>query len=162
MKRELLDEKERVLYEDDIAVAILVKEPAAKGHILILPKKEAKYIEDLSEDDLEHIFHLANYTATVLFESLGAQGTNVITTEGEEFYIEVIARKQGDDLNFQWKPKQLPTNEMDSVVSSISSNMVIGKQKEEPKHPPKIEDQPEDIIGEDEDSYLLEQLKRIP
>ncbi|MBC8495731.1 HIT domain-containing protein [archaeon] len=170
MKRKLIEDKNVVLYEDDIAAAVLPANAAAKGHIIILPKRKVKYIEELSEEESEHIFYVSSYAATVLFESLGAQGTNIITNEGEEFYIDVVARKQDDGLNFQWQPKQLHTPEMDSVMSSISNKIVIDQDSKpskepsmsEPQHPPKIKEQPSDVMSDEEENYLLKQLDRIP
>lgn len=159
MSRDLLDDKERIIYEDDIAAAILVKNACAKGHIQIIPKRPVHKIEELSEEECEHIFRIASSTATVIFETIGAQGTNIISNEDDGFSIDVIARKQDDGLNFQWKPKQLPTNEMDAVMSSIAGKMML--EETTPKNPPKIEDQPQDKLDGD-DNYLIKQLERIP
>ena len=51
-RRELLDKPDRILYEDDIAVAVLADKPAAKGHVIVIPKrKNARFVEDLTEDE---------------------------------------------------------------------------------------------------------------
>lgn len=173
MKRDNMTEN--VIYEDEIAVALLESKPAAEGHVTILPKRYVKSMEDLSEEESEHLFFVASYTATMLFETLGAHGTNIITHEGEEFYIDVISRKQEDGLDFQWKPKQIPTSEMDTVKEGISNKIIIGKS-EEPKHPPvmeeKAEEQKEEVpVPKVEDAnngqmspedYFLNKLQRIP
>lgn len=160
--REMLNEKDRILYEDEIAAAILLKKAAAKGHIVIIPKKDVRIIDDLTEDDSEHLFYLASYVATVLFETLGAHGTNMITHEGEEFYIEVIARNEDDGLDFQWKPSQLSSSDLEEATKSISSRMII-EEKVKAENPPKMEDQPEDKnITDDEENYMIKQLTRIP
>ncbi|MBU1202306.1 MAG: HIT family protein [Nanoarchaeota archaeon] len=159
MKQELINDKSRVIYEDNIVFSYLVKNPAAKGHILIIPKKPVKSIEELSEEEVAHIFNLANVSATSLFQILGAQGTNIITDEQDGFVINVVARKQDDGLNFLWTPKQVSAPDMDSVTSSISSKITF---KEEPKNPPKVDDQPQDKFSDDEENYLLKQLERIP
>ncbi|NQU98602.1 HIT family protein [Candidatus Woesearchaeota archaeon] len=167
MKRELLEKKDRIIYEDDIAAAVLVEKPAAKGHIVIIPKQEVKMMDDLSEEHSEHLFYLASYAATMLFETIGAQGTNIITYEGEEFYMEVIARMQDDGLNFQWKPKQLQTADLDAATSSISGKIIVPKEEakeEKPEHPPKMDkkEKEEDAMSDEEENYLLKQLDRIP
>jgi|FLOH01.1.fsa_nt_gi diadenosine tetraphosphate (Ap4A) HIT family hydrolase len=152
----------QILYEDEIGRAFFPENAAAKGHIIVEPIKKIDSIENISEAELEHLFYLANYTATVLFETLGAQGTNIITEEENGFKINIIARKQDDGLDFQWEPKQLSQGDLESVTSSISGKMVIG-QREEFKQTPVIEDQPEDrSMNDDEENYLLKQLDRIP
>jgi len=162
LKRELLSDKERVLYEDNIGVAVLPKNAATKGHIIILPKKEVRHIEELTEDELEHLFYLASYSATALFEGLGAHGTNIITTEGEEFYIEVISRTQEDGLNFQWTPKKLSGPDLDGVTGSISNSIIIPSEEEKPDNPPRMEEQPENVLKDGEEDYQIKQLERIP
>ena len=160
MKREEMSG--RIVYEDDIAIAFLEQKPAASGHIVIIPKKEVKALDELGEDDLEHLFYLASYAATTLFETLGAHGTNIITHEGEEFYIDVIARNQDDGLNFQWKPKQIPTEEMESVKGEISGKIIIGAE-EPPKNPPRMEEKEEEKqVDTEEEDYMLKKLQRIP
>ncbi|MFH1771121.1 MAG: HIT family protein [archaeon] len=159
--RELINEKDRILYEDRMAVAVLPKKAVTKGHIIIFPKKETRVIDELSEDESEHLFYLASYTATVLFETLGAHGTNMITHEGEEFYIEVIARNENDGLNLQWEPSQVSSEELEEATKSISSRMIL-EEKVEADNPPKIPDQPEDKMSDDENNYMIKQLTRIP
>ncbi len=163
MKEELLKQKDRIIYEDDVAIALLVKKATARGHIRILPKKLTKSIEDLKEDESEHLFRLANSVAVMLFENLGAKGTNIITNEDDGFMIDIIARNENDGLNFQWQPKQIDTEELASVKSSISSNMVFpDKELEITKNPPVMPDQKEDHIAVSEDNYLIKHLGRRP
>lgn len=164
MIQELLTEKERILYEDDVVAAVLVKNAAIKGHIKIIPKTPVKSIEELSEDELERIFYTASYAATLLFETIGAQGTNIITNEDDGFSMDVIARMPDDGLDFQWEPKQLPTSDLDSALSGIKGSILVpGDEKdEEVSNPPPMPDQPEDIITDQEDNYLIKQIIRIP
>ncbi|MBU0472311.1 MAG: HIT family protein [Nanoarchaeota archaeon] len=175
MRQELLEKKERIIYEDDIAIAALPENAATKGHVVIIPKKEAKYLEDLSEEYSEHLFYIANYTATLLFELIGAQGTNIITTEGKELYIEVIARKQDDGLDFQWKPQSMSSPDLDSITKAISGKILVpkSKQEEKPAHPPRMDEQKEEQGSEEnkkpkpeftdkEVNYFIDELNRIP
>lgn len=168
MMRELISKPERHVYEDNLVVVAAPEKAAAKGHLVVIPKKQVKSVEDLSEDELEHIFYVSSYSATMIFELLQAQGTNIISNEfGEEFYIEIIARTQDDNLDFQWKPKQVPTPEMDSVMSSISGKIMIGAESESKKDIKK-EKKPAEKISESDDkdedkkNYLLKQLNRVP
>ena len=80
---------------------------------------------------------------------------------GEEFYIEVIARNEGDKLNLQWEPSQLSSDQLEDATKSISSKMIL-EDKVEAKDPPKIPDQPEDKMSDEEDNYMIKHLTRIP
>jgi|TARA_B100000315_G_scaffold256972_1_gene304352 diadenosine tetraphosphate (Ap4A) HIT family hydrolase len=145
----------KTIYEDNIATILLVDKPTAKGHIQITSKRPVNKLGDLSEDELEHLFTLANMIATTLFEVVQAQGTNIISDEKS---LHVIARKENDELNFQWTPKQLSTGELDAVTESISNSIA----NKEPEHPPKMEEQHTDMMSDEEENYFLKQLERIP
>ncbi len=156
---------ESIIYEDNLAIAFLVEKPAAKGHVAILPKKPAKFVEDISIEDLQHLFYLSSFTATTLFESLGAQGTNILASEDDGFRIDVIARMQEDGLNFQWQPKQMSSGDLDAMTSGISSNIIFKDEEAEgpAKHPPAQADQVDDIsAGSEEENMMIKHLERIP
>ena len=95
------------LYEDPLVTIRLSEKPVSIGHIEIVPKRKATTINDLSEQEIEHLFFGASYSASILFEKLGAHGTNIILNENnEQLTIHVIARKEGDGLDFSWTPHQ--------------------------------------------------------
>ena len=48
----------KILYEDDRSIAFNDINPVASTHILIIPKKEIKTLNDLKNDDKELIGHL--------------------------------------------------------------------------------------------------------
>jgi len=174
-KEELLADKENMLYEDDKIAAVLVKEPAARGHMKVIPKANINNIDELREDESEMLFNLANTCAVLLFEGVGAQGTNIILNE-KPLIIDIIARGENDGLNFMWNPKQIPTGELDGIKSSISGKILIPEKEpkpelkpepreeineEGPHDPPRMDDQPEDKKAEEE-NYMIKQLERIP
>ena len=47
------------LYEDDIVKVIFDASPAAKGHVLILPKEHFDNIYELDDDTAAHVFKVA-------------------------------------------------------------------------------------------------------
>ena len=47
------------LYEDDIVKVIFDARPAAKGHVLILPKEHFDNIYELDDDTAAHVFKVA-------------------------------------------------------------------------------------------------------
>ena len=57
------------LYEDDMLIVIKDINPKAKTHLLIIPKKEIKTINDLEEEDgklISHMFFVAKDIASKL------------------------------------------------------------------------------------------------
>ena len=135
--------KSRVVYEDDLCTAIAVSEPAAMGHVIILPKKHFNIIEQMPDKTVGHMFLLANKISTALFDNLGAHGTNIIVRNGvaagqdsNHFKIHIIARRENDRLNFDWQPKQLPPEEMNSLEQKIKEHTgVVGQFEKEAAKP---------------------------
>ena len=147
-----------LVYEDPVAKIVLAGK-CSNGHLQITPIKKAKHLHDLSDEEVEHLFKLASLSATLLFEGLGAQGTNIITNETDNFSIDIIARSQEDGLNFLWEPKQLSPQDVESVFSQIKDKAdFIGHTPTEdssepaPKQQQKIET----------DNYLTKHLERSP
>ena len=55
------EKKALIVYEDDSLIAILPSKPAAVGHIKIMPKQHFTRLEELSNDQAEELFFLANF-----------------------------------------------------------------------------------------------------
>lgn len=164
------------IYEDNLIMMELPEKGAVSGHIIIRPKKEAKTVDDLSSEVMEHLSYGASYSATVLFETLGAQGTNIILNE-DPVHIEVLARKQDDGLDLLWTPKQLDAAAMESAEEKIKDNtFMIGREEEKKEeHAPAPPEKSSDTSGEtstpktpsvteheEKENYLIRQLLRVP
>ncbi|MFC1741038.1 HIT family protein [Nanoarchaeota archaeon] len=127
-----------VVYEDKTVMAIVPDRPLTKGHIRVVPKVACESIQELDDNELQHLFYTASFSATSLFENLQAEGTNIIMNtggklkKGGEFHIDVLARKQGDSLNFLWTPKKLEEPEMKAMQEKIKDACdMIGVEKKE-------------------------------
>jgi histidine triad (HIT) family protein len=169
----LKEKKGKILFEDDEIVAMLSPAPASKGHVVVIPKEHVVIISLASDKLIKHLFNVANKISIALFEALNAEGTNIIVANGltagqqiAHLIIDVIPRYQNDKLNFQWQPKQLTEEEMSVVEISLrnrAKGIVFEKEVEEPI---KIEEKAEAIEtkkeGEEEENYLIRQLRRIP
>lgn len=137
---EAIKNKENVLYEDDVIAAIIPERPCTKGHIQVISKKHNQNIEEIDEKEFQHLVYASSFSATALFENLGAQGTNLIMNTGSiikpqgHMHMDVIARNPDDGLNFMWAPKKASEEELKSVVSKIKDKTdIIGVEKKEKK-----------------------------
>ncbi|HII71318.1 TPA: HIT family protein [Candidatus Woesearchaeota archaeon] len=168
------------LYEDDKIVCILADQPAAAGHVLVIPKQHAQIFEMLPDKTATHAFKVANKMSIALFETIKAQGTNIITQNGvpagqrvPHFCINVIARRESDGLLFEWLPKKLSEQEMGTVEMQLKQEIeakpeateVVKEEKSEgEKKSEGKEGEKQDSGKEDkkEENYLVRQLKRMP
>lgn len=155
------------VYEDDEVLAVLDFNGASKGHVFVVPKKHIPIFEQVPDALSGKLFSISNKISTALFESLGAQGTNIFVTNGlsagqsvAHFVINIIPRKEGDGINLQWKPRQMSEEEMSTVELKIKEQTKnIGgfdsKEKKEEKKDSKAES-----IGNDEENYLWKSINR--
>lgn len=127
------------VYEDDICKAILDINPANKGHILLFPKTHYQFMPQMPDNEVGHLMKVANKLSAILFETLGAQGTNIFVANGgiagqtaPHILINIIPRFEGDGIQLGWQPKKIDENEMKEVfakISSKSSSIKIGKEQ---------------------------------
>lgn len=72
-----------VIYEDEIAKAILDINPIANGHTLILPKKHYKDLDDIDEKTITHIMMVAKKVKGIIEDKLSPTGITLIQNNGE-------------------------------------------------------------------------------
>jgi histidine triad (HIT) family protein len=126
------------VYEDNKVIAILDINPAAKGHILLLPKEHYAIMPQIPEKEIEGMFVVAKKMSQVLLKGLKVSGTNVFVANGlaagqkaQHFMIHVIPRKEGD--NVLEIEEKLTDEEMRKKVKSLIGNKfndLMGVKKE--------------------------------
>jgi histidine triad (HIT) family protein len=106
------------VYEDDKVIAILDIAPAAKGHVLLMPKEHYPIMPAVPEPILAHIFKIAKGISQALLKSMLVSGTNIFVTNGvyagqqsTHFIVHIIPREQGDGVDVF----SLPKNQFDKV-----------------------------------------------
>ncbi|QJP12943.1 HIT family protein [Starkeya sp. ORNL1] len=62
------------IYEDDIALAFLDIMPRTPGHALVIPKKPARNLLDVTPDDLAHVAQVAQKVAQAQMQVFDADG----------------------------------------------------------------------------------------
>ncbi len=172
---EMIEREEQILYQDKDVLVVVKDTVVHQGQVTVLPKKHYIIMEMVPDNILEKCFLLANKVSVAVFESLGAQGTNIIVQNGlgagqkaPHFAVEVIARKEGDGLNLQWAPKQMMEDEIEIVYEQLKKEVgKMGQKKEKDKKVKGKEiiikdDQTEMDLEKEGDDYLVKSLKRIP
>ncbi len=169
---ELRTRKEHLIYEDE-EVVVAVKDTAlAPGQITVFPKEHFTIFEMVPDDILRKCATIANKVGIAVFESIGAQGTNVIIQNGlpagqqvPHFALEIIPRRENDNLPLQWPPKQLMEEEMDTAFLLLKGegDKLVNIGKEVGKKEVRVKEEPGKIAAvEGKDNYLLKSLRRIP
>ena len=113
------------VYEDEDFKAILDVNPAARGHVIILPKHHADDVFGLEDSQAEKIFPVAKKIATALKKTYQCDGVNILQNNGEaagqtvfHLHVHVIPRYYEDDVNIKWKQGETP--DLEAVASEIN------------------------------------------
>lgn len=118
----------KAVYEDEDFKAILDVNPAARGHVIIIPKKHASNIYELEDEDAAKVFPIAKKIASALQKTYGCDGVNVLQNNGEaagqtvfHLHVHVVPRYYGDDVQIMWEPGDTP--DLDKVANEIKKNI---------------------------------------
>ena len=114
------------IYEDEKILVVVPEKGAVAGHIVVYSKGEQSDFAKLSADDSVHMFYVASFAATAVFEGLRAQGTNIILKSGKSedssegrLAVHILPRYPDDSLQelfWQMKP---PSYDLEDVAAKI-------------------------------------------
>ncbi len=117
------------VYEDEKTVAIMPEESVTPAHLKIFSKEEKNDFENLDYETASHMFYVASFCATAVFEGLKAHGTNIILKTGlsddnknNELQIHVLPRFENDGLELINPPMESKPD-MDGTASKIKEQM---------------------------------------
>ena len=109
--------------EDDNHLAFLDIFPLAKGHVLVIPKKETDYIFDLASEDYLALWKFVQKVAKAMTKVITCEriGVAVIGLEVPHAHIHLVPLNNLSDINFERPKLKFPEAEMQSVADLIKS-----------------------------------------
>lgn len=117
----------KIVYEDDLVIAILDLSQATYGHTLVMPKKHYANIYEIDDDTLAHLIKVVKELAIKLKNKLHADGINILNNNDEaagqtvmHYHIHILPRYKNDDLNINFTDHSKDTN-LDDVLNKINS-----------------------------------------
>jgi len=111
--------------EDENYFAFLDIFPVAKGHVLVIPKKEVDYLFDLDDELYTGLQLFAKKVAVGLKKAIPCEkvGVLVLGLEVPHAHIHLVPmQNEGDLLNFSDKKKFTP-EEFEEIAQLISKNI---------------------------------------
>ncbi len=157
------------IFKDQLLTVSTPEKPAVKGHVQVVAPMA---MNEFTKDDFAELLSAGSFSSNVLFEALGAQGTNILITEGEGVRVDVLARTEGDGVEFQWEPQQVSPEDMESIATKIKDKCdYIGQEGKPKPEVVEIKKTPDTITVSEEEqkeagkrskNYLVRQLERIP
>ena len=111
--------------EDDNYYAFLDINPLAKGHTLVIPKKEIDYIFDLEDDLLAGMHVFSKRVAKAIEKVVPCKriGIAVLGLEVPHAHIHLIPINRIDDINFARPKLQLANEEMADIAGKIRQEL---------------------------------------
>lgn len=110
--------------ESETCFAFLDINPLAKGHTLIVPKKEVDYLFDVKDELYVDLMRFAKKVAIALEKAVPCEriGVTVIGLEVPHAHVHLIPINALNDMNFA-KPKlTMSAEELEMLAASISAN----------------------------------------
>jgi histidine triad (HIT) family protein len=110
--------------EDDNFYAFLDINPVAKGHTLVVPKKEIDYIFDQTDADLAAHTLFAKRVAAAIKKAIPCKrvGVAVMGLEVPHAHIHLIPLNEEGDMDFRKEHLKLSADEMQDICAKIAAN----------------------------------------
>ena len=111
--------------EDKDFLAFLDINPLAKGHTLVIPKKEVDYIFDLDTETYTGLMAFARRVAKAHKKAIDCQrvGVAVLGMEVPHTHVHLIPLQKESDMNFSNPKKEFSSDEMSAIANQISSQV---------------------------------------
>ena len=113
------------VYEDDEFLAFLDVFPVAKGHVLVIPKKETDYIFDIEDQSYARMWRFAKKISKALKLSVSCEriGISVIGLEVAHAHIHLLPINSLEDMNFSKPKMNFSKQEFEEIAHTIASNI---------------------------------------
>lgn len=99
-----------VVHEDAHTMAFMDINPATRGHVLVIPKRHARDLLDVGEEDALHVMRAVLRVAHAIDQALQPDGINLIQANRRaafqsvyHFHVHVIPRWWGDGIAPPWR-----------------------------------------------------------
>ncbi len=111
--------------ENDNYLAFLDIRPLAKGHTLVIPKKETDYIFKMADEELTGLMLFAKQVALALEKEVTCAriGVAVIGLEVPHTHIHLVPINQVSDLNFKNPPVEVSPEEMEALARRVGTHL---------------------------------------
>ena len=115
-----------MVYEDENSYAFLDIKPNNQGHTLLVPKKHARNIFDISHDTLCALMDPLKKISHAVKDAMGADGINIAMNNEPaanqivfHAHFHIIPRFEGDNM----KHKDFHDHEMEEIAEKIKENI---------------------------------------
>ena len=107
--------------ENEKFYAFLDINPVAKGHTLVIPRREVDYIFDMDDDELAEFEVFAKQVAVALKKAFPCKKVAqvVLGLEVPHAHIHLIPMNSEGDVDFRKEKLHLPNEEMQQIADKV-------------------------------------------
>lgn len=157
------------VYEDDNVFAFLDINPRNPGHTLVIPKKHAETILDMSEEETGQLFQSVRKIAGMVSSATQSQGLSIGQSNGKvagqviaHAHVHIIPRFANESppgLESILPAKRMEEAMLDEIAKKIASASPEGAPREEEapteeEAKPKAKPPEEKAVGDEEEDLL--------
>jgi histidine triad (HIT) family protein len=121
---------------DESVVAFMDLHPATEGHVLVLPRRHARDVWEVTAEDAERTIAASLQVASMIRQALAPDGINLVHASGSaawqtvfHFHLHVIPRYKGDSLVPPWLD-QPPADR--SMLRALAERIRAGQEVSSP------------------------------
>lgn len=110
--------------ENEKFYAFLDINPLAKGHTLVIPRREEDYFFDLTDDELQEMIVFAKQVAKAIKAAFPCKkvGMAVLGLEVPHAHIHLVPMVSEGDMNFANEKLKLSDDEFKAIAEKIRKN----------------------------------------
>jgi len=110
-----------IIAENESFIAFLDVFPLAKGHVLVVPKKEIDYIFSIEDTLLAEMMVFSKKIAKAIEQAIPCKriGVAIIGLEVPHAHIHLIPLQTVQDINFTREKLKVDPDEMNEIATSI-------------------------------------------
>jgi histidine triad (HIT) family protein len=122
----------KVVFEDDLCIAILDINPVSNGHLLLIPKEHYMMMPMVPDEVLGHLSVISKSLSDLLMESLDCKDVLVLMSNGaaagqqiQHFCINLIPRYDEDGLNFNFEGENdaVSQEELENLANKLKERL---------------------------------------
>lgn len=108
--------------ESENCYAFLDINPLAKGHTLVIPKKEVDYIFDLDDDTYKDLFEFARKVGLAIEKEISCKriGMIVFGLDVPHAHIHLIPINKSSEMNFSSPKVKLTSEEFKAIAEKVN------------------------------------------
>jgi histidine triad (HIT) family protein len=118
----------KIVFEDEMCMAILDINPATTGHMLLMPKEHYMMMPMVPDNVLGHLGVISKYLSDLLLQTFKPEDVSIFIANGaaagqqsQHFMMHVIPRYKDDGLDFNLEGGDISDEELEKLSEKLKS-----------------------------------------